>query len=172
MSTRSRIGVEQKDGSIVSVYCHFDGYPSGVGSTLLQCYNTYDKANEVVALGDLSSLNVNLYPLPEAELEFWYPKQEGDKCPIITSHSFEQQQKGVTVAYCRDRKETFTQMKDKAFSDFIPNKEGKNNWGFPWEEWGYLFKDGKWLVWKVGVSTEWVSLERYIEKDDSEDIED
>ncbi len=167
MSTRSRIGVEQKDGRVISVYCHFDGYPNGTGSTLLRCYNTYEKANEVVALGDLSSLNINLCPLPEAELEFWYPKNEGDKCPIIKTHSFDRQQKGVTVAYHRDRKEEFRQLKNTSVTEFVPGTD----WGFPWEEWGYLFKDGKWLVWNVGVSTEWVPLEGYVEKIDSEDEE-
>jgi hypothetical protein len=34
MSTRSRIAIENQNGSVTSVYCHFDGYISGVGKTL------------------------------------------------------------------------------------------------------------------------------------------
>jgi hypothetical protein len=30
MSTRSRIAIENQNGSVTSVYCHFDGYISGV----------------------------------------------------------------------------------------------------------------------------------------------
>ncbi len=58
MSTRSRIAVlQENDGSVKSVYCHWDGYLSGVGVTLLNHYNTYQRANAVVALGGLSSLH-------------------------------------------------------------------------------------------------------------------
>ena len=32
MATRSRIGIELKDGSILSAYHHWDGYPTVVGS--------------------------------------------------------------------------------------------------------------------------------------------
>jgi hypothetical protein len=35
MSTRSRIAVELNDGTVKSVYCHWDGYPAGVGNDLL-----------------------------------------------------------------------------------------------------------------------------------------
>lgn len=34
MSTRSRIGMINPYGSVSSIYCHFDGYPEGVGKTL------------------------------------------------------------------------------------------------------------------------------------------
>ncbi len=36
MATRSVIGYIQEDGSYLGVYCHYDGYPSGVGSFLLK----------------------------------------------------------------------------------------------------------------------------------------
>ena len=35
MATRSRIAVELQDGTVKSVYCHWDGYPDGVGKDLL-----------------------------------------------------------------------------------------------------------------------------------------
>jgi hypothetical protein len=38
MSTRSRIAIENQNGSVTSIYCHFDGYISGVGKTLKECY--------------------------------------------------------------------------------------------------------------------------------------
>jgi hypothetical protein len=36
MATRSVIGYIQEDGSYIGCYCHYDGYPSGVGSFLLK----------------------------------------------------------------------------------------------------------------------------------------
>ena len=56
MSTHSRIGRVLPNGGIESVYCHFDGYPSGVGSTLLEHYNDPAKVAALIALGNLSSL--------------------------------------------------------------------------------------------------------------------
>jgi hypothetical protein len=35
MATRSVIGYMQADGSYIGCYCHYDGYPSGVGLNLL-----------------------------------------------------------------------------------------------------------------------------------------
>lgn len=54
MSTRSRIGIEGEDGTIQSIYCHSDGYPSGVGAVLLAHHNSAPAAMALVALGDLS----------------------------------------------------------------------------------------------------------------------
>jgi len=56
MSTRSRIGIVNKDGTVRSIYCHFDGYPEGVGETLRKHYNTPEKINELLDLGDISTL--------------------------------------------------------------------------------------------------------------------
>ena len=35
MSTRSRIAAVFPDGTFKSIYCHYDGYPAGVGRRLL-----------------------------------------------------------------------------------------------------------------------------------------
>lgn len=63
MSTRSMIGVMEKDGSIKAIYCHFDGYLDGVGYTLL---NNYDEAKtrELIERGDISSLGPNIKDSP------------------------------------------------------------------------------------------------------------
>ena len=36
MATQSVIGYIQADGSYIGCYCHYDGYPGGVGSNLLK----------------------------------------------------------------------------------------------------------------------------------------
>ena len=56
MSTCSNIGIINADGSVTAIYCHSDGYPPGVGNTLLNNYNTEDKVRELLKLGDLSVL--------------------------------------------------------------------------------------------------------------------
>jgi len=55
MSTRSRIGYQLKDGSIVSVYHHFDGYPDGLGKYLVNNYTDVDDVRELIDGGDMST---------------------------------------------------------------------------------------------------------------------
>jgi hypothetical protein len=55
MATRSRIGIELKNGSILSVYHHWDGYPEWLGRILNTHYNTRAKAAELIDGGDMSS---------------------------------------------------------------------------------------------------------------------
>jgi hypothetical protein len=58
MSTRSRIAIENQDGSVKSIYCHFDGYLSGVGRLLKEYYTTQAKVEALIELGDISSLEM------------------------------------------------------------------------------------------------------------------
>ena len=54
MSTRSRIGLELSDGSILSVYHHWDGYTSWLGRILNTHYNAKSLAEELIDGGDMS----------------------------------------------------------------------------------------------------------------------
>lgn len=54
MATRARIGLELKDGSVLSVYHHWDGYPEWLGRILKTHYNTRDKVAELIDGGDMS----------------------------------------------------------------------------------------------------------------------
>ena len=54
MSTRARIGIELKNGSILSVYHHWDGYESWLGRILKTHYNTRQLAAELIDGGDMS----------------------------------------------------------------------------------------------------------------------
>ena len=56
MATRSRVGIRNDDDSVHSIYVHHDGYPQGVGSTLVQHYRDEPRIRELMALGDLSVL--------------------------------------------------------------------------------------------------------------------
>lgn len=86
MSTSSTIALENADGTILQVYCHSDGYPTGVGATLENHYNTPDQIKALLALGDVSVLDASI------------------ECP--EGHSFDTRIKGHTVFYGRDRGET------------------------------------------------------------------
>ena len=68
MSTNSRIGLRLEDGSILSVYHHWDGYPEWLGVTLNQQYNTREKVAELIDGGDMSSCY--------SDNEYDYEKQE------------------------------------------------------------------------------------------------
>jgi hypothetical protein len=56
MATRSLIGVNLNNGITKIVYCHWDGYPSGVGQTLMENYTSPAAINGLMELGDLSAL--------------------------------------------------------------------------------------------------------------------
>ena len=61
MSTRSRVGIMFKDGSIKSAYVHHDGYLSGVGQELLDNYQDPDDVWDLIQPGDMSVLGDNYY---------------------------------------------------------------------------------------------------------------
>jgi len=83
MATRSTIGMVQEGGTIRSIYCHFDGYPKGVGVTLKNCYNDTITIENLLDLGDLSVLDVEI----------------GEK------QDFDQRTEGHCLFYGRDRGE-------------------------------------------------------------------
>ena len=55
MATRSRVGIELADGSVLSAYHHWDGYPEWLGRILNTHYNTKEKVSELIDGGDMSS---------------------------------------------------------------------------------------------------------------------
>ena len=57
MATRSRIAVQNADGTFLSIYCHWDGYPRGVGKDLLNEHNSEQAACALMEHGDLSTLS-------------------------------------------------------------------------------------------------------------------
>ena len=60
MSTNSLVAYLKEDGTIVSTYVHYDGYVTGVGLTLLEHYNTDERAFAVSTAGYVSALTENL----------------------------------------------------------------------------------------------------------------
>lgn len=78
MATRSNINV--KVGDVYhTIYCHFDGYPEGVGKTLVLNYNSQELAEKLVSFGDMSSIDDSCdapaghsYDKPRFEEEYCY----------------------------------------------------------------------------------------------------
>lgn len=138
MSTRSRIGMVQSDGSVKSIYCHWDGYPQNNGNTLIEHYMDIEKVKSLIELGDISSLGKNINPDPIGGIIVKYSLTDGfQNVPANGVHTFDNPQVDVTVAYHRDRGEELNIRVDNSETEFIKSDLG---------EWGYLFKDGKWFV--------------------------
>ena len=57
MATRSRIGLLLDTEHVLSVYHHWDGYPSWLGVFLQQNYTTKDQIAELLDGGYISSIN-------------------------------------------------------------------------------------------------------------------
>ena len=60
MATRSLILKRSNDGNLTGIYCHWDGYPDGVGRKLIDHYNDPVKVASLLALGDISMLGYEL----------------------------------------------------------------------------------------------------------------
>ena len=62
MATRSRIGVELPHGDVLSVYCHWDGYPTGVGKDLLnKGFNTTEEVRAFIREGSRSTVETSYH---------------------------------------------------------------------------------------------------------------
>ncbi len=84
MSTRARIGLELKNGSVLSVYHHWDGYPEWLGRILKTHYNTRQKAAELIDGGDMSSCWTEDRWNSETKVQEYGPQyysQRGEECP-------------------------------------------------------------------------------------------
>ena len=83
MGTRSTIAIQNADGTVTGIYCHWDGYLSHNGKILAENYADEDTVRELIALGDISSLGKT----------------------VGTAHDFDNCPAGETNAYARDRGE-------------------------------------------------------------------
>jgi hypothetical protein len=84
MATRSRIGIQLSDESVLSVYHHWDGYPEWLGRILKTHYNTREKVAELIDGGDMSSCWTEERWDSETKVQEYGPQyysQRGDDCP-------------------------------------------------------------------------------------------
>ncbi len=141
MATRSRIGIVNDDGTVSSIYCHWDGYPEGNGKRLVEHYTDRNKVRGLIDLGSISSLGERVSPEdPLGGFEDGKAKSILERLNPKEDHSFDNPAQGVTVAYGRDRGESDEPRIriDKSADDFYKSDV---------EEYGYLFTEGgEWVV--------------------------
>ena len=74
-----------KNGKYIGIYHHSDGYPEYLGELLLTYYDTEEKLDKLISLGDISFAG----PIPEDDPKLWdrhfdfstgRPDYESDKC--------------------------------------------------------------------------------------------
>ena len=144
MGTRSMIAIQNPYSKDVrAVYCHWDGYLEHNGSLLHKHYSASPKVNNLIALGDLSSLRAEIgvkhafssLDISKDEQEA-YEKEHGNSCTF----------------YTRDRGE------DAPFKVFPTLKEAESYFEGSWCEYLYVFKyskaddyqSGEWHYKKMG----------------------
>ena len=106
MATRSTIGVLNTDGSVTTVYCHWDGYPENNGKLLIENYATENAVRGLIELGSISSLGPKIgekHPFSKFE------NDSGDH-PLVGAAKEARialaEREGWTTFYGRDRGET------------------------------------------------------------------
>ena len=124
MATRSRIGIELKDGSILSAYHHWDGYPSWLGRILTTHYNSRELASELIDGGDMSCAWTN---------ERWTGK---DLAPYVKEIK-ETEEYGPQ--HYSQRGEDCPPRLDKDMDEFFSDGE----------EYSYIFRNGNWFAYDM-----------------------
>ena len=121
MGTRSRIGIELADKSILSIYQHWDGYPEWTGRILNTHYSTKEKVSELIDGGDCSSI-------------WTKDRWQGDRVEYVDSEVGE-----YGPQYYSGRGEDCPPRLDKNVKQFIENGE----------EYGYIYRNGEWICYNT-----------------------
>lgn len=132
MGTRSNIAILQNDGTVRSIYCHWDGYLRYMGTVLLENYNTPSAVEELINLGNLS----RVAPLIGCAHEF-----ENYSAP------FDQYCK----AYGRDRGESDSQaILFKNYREYVDYLVGHD-----YLEFAYIYRahENQWYYRELGAGT-------------------
>ena len=102
MATRGRIGLELSDGSVLSIYSHYDNYPEFVGVKLVEHFNTKEKVQELIDMGDISCLWTNAGWNNETLLETGplpYSTRGEDCPPRLDANKYDYLADGEEYAY-------------------------------------------------------------------------
>ena len=117
MSTNSSVTIKHNDGHYHGIYGHWDGYVDGVGQMLHEHYNSQELAEELISLGDFSSLYESI--------------------DVPLGHTYDTPVKGHSVFYHRDRGEDWDDTKPKIDDTYDHSYGGSFN---------YLWDGAQWLV--------------------------
>lgn len=123
MSTNARVGYVRDDGKVEHIYVHWDGYLQGAGETLLNNYDSKEKLEKLMKLGNLSILGTEPIDFPDG----WNGSTPDDRCLSYASRGDEHGN-----AYVSD------------LEDYVEDTVGSY-------EYAYLWNRGTWLWWKYGT---------------------
>ena len=132
MATRARIGLELTDGSVITSYHHWDGYPAGLGFNLISHWDNPQILLAAIRLGDASH---------------W-----GKRIAADGLHSFESPEENVNVYYGRDRGESNVDaLAYDSYAVFEKSFLRNTPCG---EEYAYVLRrDGTWTMIQVYTNT-------------------
>jgi len=140
MGTRSRIGYELPDHSVVSVYCHWDGYVEHNGRILVEHYQDREAVKELIDGGSMSSLRTT---------QTWESEIMKDGRDYVLDENGQ-----IQYTHTREPQPMYhTERGDEldvqhtSFDDFCSDMCG--------EEFVYLYDlNGNWKAWEIGWSKE------------------
>ena len=137
MGTRSRIAVMHAE-VVKSVSCNWDGYLAYNGKILQQYYDS-PKVNNLVALGDISSLG------PDIGEEHPFSRFETD----LSDEAYDELYGNMTTFYGRDRgEENVSWQVAHSFEQFLEQCQDSD------ADYYYIIRDGIWYCGTTYANTE------------------
>ena len=136
MPKHASIAIIHDDWSTDAIYNHWDGNLSGLGMKLVKYYIDKNSVQELINLGNVSYVGLELKP-------------------NTPTRSFDKPERGITVAYGRDRGDTnqqaihFDNFKDYCKSTMI-------------QEYNYVFYLGHWYIYKMNCGKLPTSLNDFV----------
>jgi len=144
MGTRSRIGYELPDHSVVSVYCHWDGYPEWTGKQLVEYYQNRDDVKELIDGGSMSSLRTTHLWVTAAVRD-----ENGEIVKDENDNWIYSPTRDPQPLYHTERGEELN-VDHTSFDEFVSGK-------LCGEDYAYMFDlNGNWKAYKIG----WGPVER------------
>jgi len=136
MATRSFIHVQREDGNWARIYCHNDGYYENNGRLLHQFYNSQERAEALVALGDLSSLGESIGVKHRFDFYQDLSKKHGGNYSEMKADPEYQRLSSMCNFYGRDRGEENVEAQIGESLEDVFEKD----------EFTYVWRDGEWLA--------------------------
>lgn len=139
MGTRSMIAFDNGD-EVYAIYCHWDGYLEYNGKVLLEHYNDLEKVEELMDLGNISSLG------PDIGVK--HPFSQFDT--TLSTEEYGKLYRNMCCAYGRDRDE-----KDQEAKVFATLDEACKH--YEWSAFYYMFDGLKWFY-RESLDDNWKEL--------------
>lgn len=143
MGTRSRIGIEMPDHTVVSVYCHWDGYVEHNGKILVEHYQNREDVQKLIDGGGISSLRTRKdWRLISSPLH----DENGEYISDAEGNIMSENDREPQPLYYTERGEE-VEVLHSSFDKFVSGDSG--------EEYAYLFDlNGNWKAYEIGWDKE------------------